>query len=414
MTSKSFAVAIALSVGLLAGAPSAEACKCLPPTVAGSYASSTDVVRVQIVYGVTIGTNTWYLGRALSTFKGCIAPGGWIYIRTGSSSASCGLQLKSGVQYLINGSLDTASTLKIPVLTAGSCGYNRPISQLTKADRQFLVTRYNCCGKTCACVNGKAPVNCFADPCQVTDCPAGTCTANYCGGCNAEFFDDTGALVCQACTSNTDCAYGQLCSSQLGMCLPTCSSDAECNKGSWCRQTEAGYDASGTLIGQCTPYAEEGEHCGGFTAPWWVSQCAPGYVCTDYPEFIADAPGTCRLSCEKSSQCPDSQYCDTSGVCRDDGACKTLKDCGAEGNSYMTLDCMGYDLCQDGKCGTVCGNPTCPNLAGINFGFCAMVLGVANIDGNCQTVSGCSDQGYTLFADLKACNAACNVTTQTP
>ena len=36
-------------------------------------------------------------------------------------------------------------------------------------------------------------VRCFADPCTVTRCPAypdARCLANYCGGCNAVFYDE--------------------------------------------------------------------------------------------------------------------------------------------------------------------------------------------------------------------------------
>ncbi|CAH1257330.1 CRIM1 [Branchiostoma lanceolatum] len=48
------------------------------------------------------------------------------------------------------------------------------------------------------CPPGVDVVNCFADPCQVTRCPAHpdvTCRSNYCGGCNAVFFDSYGNKV---------------------------------------------------------------------------------------------------------------------------------------------------------------------------------------------------------------------------
>ena len=47
-------------------------------------------------------------------------------------------------------------------------------------------------------------VNCFQDPCTVAD-PCGTnqCEANYCGGCNADFYDLNGDLVdCSLTTEN--------------------------------------------------------------------------------------------------------------------------------------------------------------------------------------------------------------------
>ena len=396
---------LVLSLGLLAGAPQAEACKCLPPTVSASYNDATDVVRTQVVYGVTVGQSRWYLTRVLGTYKGCLKPGSWLYVRTGSSSASCGLDLKNGVQYLINGALDTTS-YKAPVISAGSCGYNKAISQLTKSDRKYLSTRYNCCGKECACVNGKPPVNCFVDPCQVADCPAGQCESNYCGGCNAEFYDDYGAAICQPCKDSAGCGYHQVCSND-GMCLPTCASDEDCNKGFWCRPTQESAMTDGLPQGTCTAYAQDGDSCGGFVPVWWATQCAPGLICTDFPDMIADAPGKCRQPCKSNEDCSESQYCGSGDVCRDDGGCKSQGDCSASGNSYITVKCLGYALCVEDQCNYKCGSPTCPNLSGIFFGYCDMVLGVANIDGKCQSVSGCDSDGLELFESTEACEQAC-------
>ena len=43
------------------------------------------------------------------------------------------------------------------------------------------------------CPSGVPMVQCFADPCSVTQCPQypdATCNADYCGGCNARFYDN--------------------------------------------------------------------------------------------------------------------------------------------------------------------------------------------------------------------------------
>ena len=43
------------------------------------------------------------------------------------------------------------------------------------------------------CPSGVPVVQCFADPCSVTQCPKypdATCNADYCGGCNARFYDN--------------------------------------------------------------------------------------------------------------------------------------------------------------------------------------------------------------------------------
>ncbi|CAH1263557.1 Hypp2729 [Branchiostoma lanceolatum] len=52
------------------------------------------------------------------------------------------------------------------------------------------------------CPDGSSPVNCAVDPCTTATCaahPSATCKANYCGGCNAEFYDDSGTEVTVNC-----------------------------------------------------------------------------------------------------------------------------------------------------------------------------------------------------------------------
>ncbi|CAH1270250.1 PEBP1 [Branchiostoma lanceolatum] len=54
-------------------------------------------------------------------------------------------------------------------------------------------------------------VNCFANPCDVTSCPAhpdATCRSNYCGGCYAEFFDEEGNEVDCDETDHSPCPPG--------------------------------------------------------------------------------------------------------------------------------------------------------------------------------------------------------------
>lgn len=54
------------------------------------------------------------------------------------------------------------------------------------------------------CPPGMPRVDCFVDPCLLNfgKCPAhpdATCTADYCGGCNARFFDAEGNEVTDTC-----------------------------------------------------------------------------------------------------------------------------------------------------------------------------------------------------------------------
>ena len=57
------------------------------------------------------------------------------------------------------------------------------------------------------CPPDKPRVYCFVDPCQVTTCPThpeARCISDYCGGCNARFFDDEGNEVTKSCSK---CGY---------------------------------------------------------------------------------------------------------------------------------------------------------------------------------------------------------------
>lgn len=99
--------------------------------------------------------------------------------------------------------------------------------------------------------------------------------------------------------------------------------------------------------------------------------------------------------------------------------CLTIFDpvCGCDGFTYSN-DCLatvvgGVISWTPGEC-TGNENITCLDLAGLDFGACDMVLGVALIDGECLTISGCGttaqngqDYGAFIFEDEAACLAAC-------
>ena len=43
------------------------------------------------------------------------------------------------------------------------------------------------------CADGSNPVNCLVDPCTVERChghPDAKCVADYCGGCNARYYEN--------------------------------------------------------------------------------------------------------------------------------------------------------------------------------------------------------------------------------
>ena len=91
------------------------------------------------------------------------------------------------------------------------------------------------------------PISCFADPCEVADeCQLNNpveCVSNYCGGCNADFYDLNGNLVdcyngpIQECNDLTGIFFGWC---DMYMCV--CFVDGYCNHISGCGWVVDGVD----------------------------------------------------------------------------------------------------------------------------------------------------------------------------
>jgi len=383
------ALAAGGGLGFMLHADVAQACSCLPATVESSYNQSSDVAALTPLVGFRRGAERWYVARIDKPYKGCTEAGDLVVLSTPSSSASCGGQLEVGKKHLLNAQRDGA-WFGVTRLSFSSCSYNVPSAELSDDDRAFLDGRSVCCGDECTCADGSAPVQCFANPCDVTPAcdEAATCEANYCGGCNAEFYDASGYAVCQASGA--------------------CDSDSDCGAGEWCRQ--APESEPDEPVGECVPFAGAGDSCEGFTLPWFFERCAPGLVC-DTPDFVADAPGTCRLPCASSAECPENEYCASDGTCDSDGQCELPVDCTQDGNTFIAPLCLGYPTCDDfTSCGWTCGDPACIDTFGHDFGPCDAVLGVGVSGGGCRTISGCDAGPFTLFESEQACQAACEPT----
>ena len=377
----------------------AAACSCLPPDLVFTYNNSTDVLAVKILRKRQRGDQVVYKARTRRTYKGCVEAREKVILTTAVSSAACGVDLEVGSTYLVTGDGTTRRNGR-RVVPISLCGHNRLLGDLTDADHGFLDTRFNCCGDECACVNSEE-VQCFADPCSVSTCPQGSCTSNHCGGCHAEWYNGNGQALCTPCGDDADCSFGQHCGEQ-GQCLDSCNGDDDCNPGHWCRPTED------PAVNECAAFAGEGESCGGFTPAWAQQVCAPGLVCADVPPNIPDAPGVCRRPCEANSDCGEGQYCDVSGLCRSDGACSTHADCNLEGNDYVHIECVGYGVCGErDQCGWTCGAPQCLDLAGVDFGPCDYPLGAAVVNGACERLDGCDNQGFEMFESLLECRETC-------
>lgn len=186
----------------------AHACKCMPPDLGRSYDNADHVVHVRIDAQLpSSSTARRYLARLVDDdYKGCLEAGRRVVIETGLDSASCGMELTRGA-YLLHGS-SARRTFGLLTLHVGTCDANARWADVSPEHLAFLNSRFVCCGDSCACNDGNPSVNCFVDPCQVATCDVAgaSCRSNYCGGCNAEWYDASGARVCLGTTPSA-CNY---------------------------------------------------------------------------------------------------------------------------------------------------------------------------------------------------------------
>lgn len=96
--------------------------------------------------------------------------------------------------------------------------------------------------------------------------------------------------------------------------------------------------------------------------------------------------------------------------------------CGCDGNTYdndCLAFYAGVTTWTTGECGSGSVLP-CTDLEGIDFGMCDMYLGVANVGGTCVSLSGCGytagniDYSDAFFLTTDDCEAACLPTLSDP
>lgn len=327
--------ATALAGSLLAS-NTAEACRCVQPTVQTSFANNDTVIVGRIMRSMVRGNERYYSVRVRASFKGCADNSQYVIVKTAVSSATCGTNYRVGERYLIMGNLEPSAS-GIPIISTNSCQYNKRVRRVSRRDWRFLKTNRESCN--------------------------------------------------------------------------TCTSDRDCDKESWCRPTQS----QNSSQSECTPFATEGDTCGGFTVPWEYERCGADLTC-DGPANIPDAPGVCRASCRDNNDCERGDYCATDGLCHENGSCDVNADCNISGNAYTHIMCVGYGSCNGGglsggQCGWTCGNSQCDDVSGVNFGMCSMLLGWKIVNGRCENLSGCSNQGYQFFATANECRRACSLPT---
>ncbi|XP_071941274.1 neurogenic locus notch homolog protein-like [Antedon mediterranea] len=150
-----------------------------------------------------------------------------------------------------------------------------------KCAHGFIVDTNGC--QTCNCLPGPKPCpqdvqvyNCFVNPCDTAVCPANSdaiCIANYCGGCNAVFYDTSGvevncAVVCKKIGCANPCPFGS--ETDANGC-PTCRclpNPAPCPKGkkpSKCKKNPCdGTTCEVNPMTACVP-----NYCGGCSADFY-------------------------------------------------------------------------------------------------------------------------------------------------
>jgi hypothetical protein len=202
MNKRILAVGAALVVGLAGLVPSeASACSCMRPSLSASYHYSSDTIAVRVLSERQGPQRVYYRVEVVKAFSGCLQPGDRVTIETPVWSASCGQRLATGARYLLTA--DAADFRGDPdVYSINLCGYNRAFDELTAEDMQFLRSRSVFCEETgtIVCSDGTDPVQCLQDPCQAEagTCEGATiCESNTCGGCNAEFYGEQWAPMCE-------------------------------------------------------------------------------------------------------------------------------------------------------------------------------------------------------------------------
>ncbi|NQX90953.1 MAG: T9SS type A sorting domain-containing protein [Flavobacteriales bacterium] len=150
----------------------------------------------------------------------------------------------------------------------------------------------------------------------------------------------------------------------------------------------------------------------------FVSGC--GYVSgqVDYSPFFFDNIEDCQETCGGESQsCEpvdgvDFGECDfVLGIGILNGQCQSISGCDyiVNGVDYSPSFFENEDDCQ-----ACLENNDCEDLGGIDFGLCQLALGVALVDGSCQSLSGCGyivngvDYSPYFYESFDECEMACS------
>ncbi|KAJ8300356.1 hypothetical protein KUTeg_021875 [Tegillarca granosa] len=280
---------------------------------------------------------------------------------------------------------------------------------------------------TGTCENGEAPVKCFASPCSVKKCPNfpnATCVDDYCGGCNARFYNANKQEVTDKCETKPPAGNWSLpdqckhkpdsgpCEAAMTKyyfntitkkCQSFTYGGCEGNANRFptidhCKkvcETKPGMCPNRTGPGICVEICFNDHNCTG-TQKCCSNGC--GHTCQDpiYHHLCPDGkePVKCLVQPCSVNKCP--KYPDA--VCKDSycGGCKArFFD---KNNNEVTMDCMAMPV----KKQNVHVKPgTCPKLADGTMGTCVKEC---KYDNDCDGATG----------NKKCCSNGCGTTCQVP
>jgi len=311
----------------------AEACKCMPPDLARSYTQADDVVHVRILGGAfNRGTERYYNAMLVEdAYKGCLTKRARVLIRTARSSAACGATFRAGAEYVVT-ARQAGRYYGRAVLQTSSCDANNEWKALNEAGLAFLRSRYNCCGDECGCTDGTQPVQCFVDPCEVSSCDEASaeCQANYCGGCNAEWYSESGSRVCESKCDYQDPArrYVAQSRSQCALVRFACGENEQpffddCGCG--CETVTCDPRECGPALGMPNTLCADGTTVAGPT----------GRCLRNESGSCGWEVAQCPAACPSSESCPAGSYCTT-----EDDVCLRPPGCGP--NDFCAAVCYGW------------------------------------------------------------------------
>jgi len=197
------------------------------------------------------------------------------------------------------------------------------------------------CGKVTGCEDKSEPFLCKNDPCSMnTRGDEGPCVSDYCGGCNAIYFDAGGNVmddpVDNTCTSGDECGEDQYCADNKCLDHGTCKEDMDCvnpsNKFQHQLNKMFGHfkctEGTCEKVGGCE---DESEPVPCTKDPCSASRCGGGVSC------VSDYCGGCN-----------SIHFDAGGndICRNINICGNDDECG-DGQSCEAKECVETFECAD-------------------------------------------------------------------